>query len=197
VNLVGGQWYGYNDRAFGGGNTISAFSFPSGAPAGTPGKGLLFQSNDQRIYTFIPDQPSGYYGFVGVYTTFTAATNLGSLTGIRFYVQKGAMVTGAQDSISVWLGSKYKDDNNINSHYRASVTVTATNTWQQVSIPWSSFTLGYVYDSGYPNHQQSLSEVLKDVVKIGVDKSFHYTSTSVSPMSWTQYPWIDDVEIYK
>jgi hypothetical protein len=197
-NALGGFWAYDDDRAFGGGNTGTAFTWsPNSAGGNGTAKFIGAVAADGHLRTFISSNEAGYYyGFVGVYTTFPTALNLSGTTGIKFYAVKGANPTNSSDIVNVWLCSKYESDNNINSHYMANVTMTA-GTWQLIEIPWTAFTQGYVYsDAHYGSPAQSLNEVLTQVEKIGFDKEFVYNMTGISPYAATQYIDVDEITIY-
>ncbi len=196
TNKLGGEWFAMDDSDFDGGNTLNGVSFDSGSTLGTTTGSINIEPYNAQLRTFIPDQPSGYYGFVSMYTSLPGGRNLSSTAGLRFHLKTYSKPTSDEDRIYVWIGSVSEDTAGTYSRYRAPVTVATGGEWAQYDIPWSSFTLGYVFDSGYPSHAQTKEQVLLEVSKIGFDKSYHYPSTGIPPSAWSQIIYVDDVEVY-
>ncbi|MBN2755275.1 MAG: CIA30 family protein [Candidatus Goldbacteria bacterium] len=196
INELGGYWTSMDDSDFGGGNTVNSISISSGSTLGTTTGSLALYPEYSQINTFIADQPSGYYGFVSLFTDLPSGRNLSNTTGLRFHLKTYYKPTDTEDRISVWIGSVSEITDGIYSRYRASVTVATGGEWAQYEIPWSSFTLGYVFDSGYPSHAQTKEQVLEEVSRIGFDKEYHYSSAGIPPSSWSQIIYVDDVTVY-
>lgn len=197
INALGGGWYFYGDTAYGGANAgLTTPQFYAGCTV-SPVNSLQVRGNAWSISTDIPYVPeSGYYGFVGACTTFTAVTDLSVYKGIRFYARTDYQPTSANDRMNVYVVSQYEITHNVQSHYRAQLTAALGNTWYFYEVPWSSFTQDYVYDSNYPNHPRTRTQVLQNAVMIGFDKEYVYTSTGTPPSSWSQAMYIDNIELY-
>jgi hypothetical protein len=195
-NMLGGSWFIYDDKVFGGGNTVSAYNTSGINGANGTSKSIGVQGTGGHITTMIPDSASGYYGYVGLYTTFTAQTSFIGSSGIKFYIYKYGGLTSSSNFVNVWLGSGYEAANNINAHYRASVNVTSYG-WQQITIPWTDFTQGYPYnDPYYGTPPQTMNQVLADTRKIGFDIGYDYTSIGIPPASYSQAIAVDEITIY-
>ena len=194
-NAMGGGWYTYGDTAFGGSNAAPAGMVFASGDTVTAVHSLEI-SGSSTISTNIAHPPTGgYYGFIGACTTFTAM-NLSAYKGIRFYAKTYYQPTSANDKMNVWVASQYEVTHNVQSHYRAQLDAPLGNTWYYYEIPWSAFTQDYVYDSNYPSHPRTRSQVLQDAVMVGFDKEYVYASTGLPPSSWSQMMFVDDVELY-
>ena len=186
-NDLGYWWYAYDDSAAGGTSANQGLDFWGSGAVGT---WALRSGNN--IDTHIPHVPTGnYYGYVGTYTELSGTTDLTQYNGVRFRIQWMSLVPGGTQTNSVGIISSDDASNNRTTHYRKSFTLAAEDVWYTIELPFDQFTQDYTYGTAHP---QTLQQVLSTAERISFDQV--YIHTTLDFYAWSQYYYIDHVELY-